>query len=67
VYEYAGALAEQIPSVRPELETVATAKVEVAYGARVLGDDRLAGLRKAQRRLRLGLLRLAVRRTRRRR
>lgn len=67
VYEYAGVLADQIPSVRPELETVARAKVEVAYGARVLGEDRIAGLREAHRRLRLGLLRLAVRRSRRRR
>ena len=42
VYEYAGALADVLPMVRPELETVARAKVEVAYGGRVLADDRLA-------------------------
>ncbi|MGZ9276702.1 MAG: DUF4129 domain-containing transglutaminase family protein [Candidatus Limnocylindrales bacterium] len=62
VYEYAGALADVLPSVRPELETVARAKVEVAYGGHVLTDDRLAGLRHAHRRLRVNLLRLAFRR-----
>jgi transglutaminase-like putative cysteine protease len=65
VYEYAGALAEIVPVARPELELVAHAKVEVAYGGRILGADRLRGLRDAQRRLRLSLLRLAVRRGRR--
>ncbi|MEO5885684.1 MAG: transglutaminase domain-containing protein [Candidatus Limnocylindrales bacterium] len=65
VYEYAGALAEILPSARPELETVARAKVEVAYGGRRLGDDRLTTLREAQRRLRIALLRLAFRRDRR--
>ncbi|MEJ7697600.1 MAG: DUF4129 domain-containing protein [Candidatus Limnocylindrales bacterium] len=62
IYEYAGALAERLPGARPQLETVAQAKVEVAYGARVLGEDRLAGVRAAQRRLRVSLLRLVVRR-----
>ncbi len=65
VYEFAGALAEIVPVARPELELVARAKVEVAYGGRTLGADRLRGLRDAQRRLRLSLLRLAVRRARR--
>jgi transglutaminase-like putative cysteine protease len=67
VYEYAGALAELLPDARPELETVAQAKVEVAYSGQRLGLDRLAGLREAQRRLRTSLLRLAFRRDRRRR
>jgi transglutaminase-like putative cysteine protease len=67
VYEYAGALADVLPTVRPELQTVAHAKVEVAYGGRVLGDDRIRSLREAHRRLRVGLLRLVVRRLRRRR
>ncbi|HEX2469548.1 MAG TPA: transglutaminase domain-containing protein [Candidatus Limnocylindrales bacterium] len=62
VYEYAGALADELPMVRPELETVARAKVEVAYGARSLADDRLAALRAAHRRLRVQLLRLVARR-----
>ncbi len=64
VYEYAGALADELPMVRPELETVAQAKVEVAYGGRTLGDDRIAGLREAYRRVRIQLLRLVLRRRR---
>jgi hypothetical protein len=66
VYEYATALGDVVPVARPELETVAHAKVEVAYGGKVLGDDRLGALRDAQRRLRVSLLRLAFRRNRRR-
>jgi uncharacterized protein DUF4129 len=62
VYEFTGSLAELLPGSRPELETVAVAKVESAYGQRILGTDRLASLRAAQRRLRLSLLRLAFRR-----
>jgi transglutaminase-like putative cysteine protease len=64
-YEYATALGEILPRVRPELQTVATAKVEVAYGRRALGDDRLRALNDAYRRLRVSLLRLAFRRQRR--
>jgi transglutaminase-like putative cysteine protease len=67
VYEYAGALGDVLPTARPQLETVARAKVEVAYGHRELGADRLGALRDAQRRLRLNLLRLAFRRAERRR
>lgn len=67
VYEYVGGLADAMPDARPELETVARAKVEVAYGGRVLGEDRLTGLRAAQRRLRTSLVALAFRRFRRRR
>jgi len=66
-YEYASALGDILPSVRPELQTVATAKVEVAYGRQVLGEDRLRGLRDSYRRLRVQLLRLALRRRDRRR
>jgi transglutaminase-like putative cysteine protease len=61
IYEYAGALGDAMPSARPELETVARAKVEVAYGRQRLGPDRLRAVREAHRRLRLSLLRLAVR------
>ena len=67
VYEYAGALGEVLPQSRPEIQTVAQAKVEVAYGRRMLGEDRMAALREAHRRLRVGLLRLMFRRTPRRR
>ncbi|HEU0236314.1 MAG TPA: transglutaminase domain-containing protein [Candidatus Limnocylindrales bacterium] len=62
VYEYAGALGEVLPASRPELQTVARAKVEVAYGRTVLSEARLRALRDAQRRLRVSLLRLAFRR-----
>jgi transglutaminase-like putative cysteine protease len=61
-FEYATALGEVLPAVRPELQTVASAKVEVAYGRRELGDDRLKALRDSYRRLRVSLLRLAFRR-----
>ena len=64
VYEYAGALGDVLPTARPELQTVARAKVEVAYGHRQLADDRMSSLREAQRRLRVALLRLAFRRRR---
>ncbi|MBA2718710.1 MAG: DUF4129 domain-containing protein [Chloroflexi bacterium] len=61
-FEYATALGEILPAVRPELQTVASAKVEVAYGRRELGDDRIRALRDSYRRLRVSLLRLALRR-----
>ena len=61
-FEYATALGDILPSVRPELQTVASAKVEVAYGRRELGDDRLHALRDSYRRVRVALLRLAFRR-----
>ncbi|MDO8483815.1 MAG: transglutaminase domain-containing protein [Candidatus Limnocylindrales bacterium] len=67
VYEFAGALGEVLPTARPELQTVARAKVETAYGRQILSDERLAALRAAQRRLRVILLRLAFRRKGRRR
>jgi transglutaminase-like putative cysteine protease len=66
-YEYASALGDILPNVRPELQAVATAKVEVAYGRRVLGDDQLRVLRDSYRRLRVNLLRLIFRRRDRRR
>ena len=62
VYEYAGVLGEVLPDVRPELQTVAQAKVEAVYGRQMLSGDRVARLRDAQRRLRVSLLRLAFRR-----
>ena len=67
VYEFAGALGEVLPMSRPELQTVARAKVETAYGRQILGDERLAALKAAHRRLRVSLLRLAFRRKERRR
>jgi hypothetical protein len=67
VYEYAGVLGDILPDARPELQLVARAKVESSYGRVIIGDDRLAGLRLAQRRLRVSLLRLVFRRRDRRR
>ena len=67
VYEYAGTLGDVLPEVRPELETVARAKVESVYAREVLGADRVETLRAAQRRLRVALLRLVLRRQERRR
>ena len=67
VYEFAGALGDALPIVRPELTTVADAKVEIAYGHRELGTDRMRAVAEAHRRLRFGLLRLIFRRPRRRR
>jgi transglutaminase-like putative cysteine protease len=67
VYEYASALGDVVPQARPELHTVARAKVEVSYGRRVMGDDRMRAIRDAQRHLRVALLRLAFRRRDRRR
>jgi transglutaminase-like putative cysteine protease len=64
-YEYAAALGDVLPNIRPELQTVATAKVEVAYGRRTLGEDRIRALRASYRRLRVSLLRLLFRRFRR--
>jgi transglutaminase-like putative cysteine protease len=64
-YEYAAALGDVLPNIRPELQTVATAKVEVAYGRRTLGAERIRALRASYRRLRVGLLRLLFRRFRR--
>lgn len=62
VFEYTSALGEVLPGARPDLQTVARAKVEVAYGRRQLGDDRLRSLRDAQRRLRLALFGLVFHR-----
>ncbi len=63
VYEYAGSLGDVLPSARPDLHTVAVAKVEVAYGRRTLEPSRIDALRLAQRHLRIALLGLIFRRS----
>jgi transglutaminase-like putative cysteine protease len=63
VYEYAGALGDAVPDARLELTTIARAKVEVAYGRRDLGNDRLRRIAEAYQRLRFALLGVVVRRT----
>ena len=67
VYEYAAALGELVPVAEKDLQTVAEAKVETAYAGVRLGGARLDAVRDATRRLRISLLRLALRRPRRRR
>jgi hypothetical protein len=62
VYEYAGVLGDEVPAVRVEVTTLARAKVEVAYGHRDLGTDRLKRIAAAYHRLRLALIGLIVRR-----
>jgi transglutaminase-like putative cysteine protease len=62
VYEYAGALGDEVPTARVELTTIARAKVEVAYGRRDLGSDRLKRIAQAYQRLRLAILGVVVRR-----
>jgi transglutaminase-like putative cysteine protease len=67
VYEYAGALGDAVPDARVELTTIARAKVEVAYGKRDLGSDRLRRIAEAYHRLRFALLSVAAKRAFRRR
>jgi hypothetical protein len=62
VYEYAGALGDAVPDARVELTTIARAKVEVAYGKRDLGNDRLRSIAVAYHRLRLALIGMVLRR-----
>ena len=62
VYEYAGVLGDEVPAVRVEVTTLARAKVEVAYGNRDLGADRLRRIAEAYHRLRLALIGLIFRR-----
>jgi transglutaminase-like putative cysteine protease len=62
VYEYAGALGDEVPMARVELTTIARAKVEVAYGHRDLGADRLQRIAQAYHRLRLAIIGVVVRR-----
>ena len=61
VYEYTGMLAERLPKARDPLWVVATATVEVTYGRRKMGTDRMQALALAQTRIRRALLRLAFR------
>jgi hypothetical protein len=61
VYEYTGMLADIVPGARDPLGVVATAEVEVAYGRRQLGADRLTTLNEAERRVRAALYRLLLR------
>jgi hypothetical protein len=63
-YEYAARLGELVPVARPDLELLATAKVEAVYGRRQPGSILLMRIATAYRHARLGLLRLIFRRPR---
>ena len=67
VFEYTSALADVVPESRPELQAVASAKVEATYRPVPLERERLEAVAEAYRRLRLRLARLLFRRGRRRR
>jgi transglutaminase-like putative cysteine protease len=62
VYEYAGALGDELPTARVELTTIARAKVEVAYGHRTLDTDSLKRIALAFHRLRLAIFGVVLRR-----
>jgi transglutaminase-like putative cysteine protease len=64
-YEYTALLSDLVPRVRTDLQYVAHAKVRATYAPRGAILVPLRGLRDAYRRVRLGLLRLALRRRRR--
>jgi transglutaminase-like putative cysteine protease len=61
-YEYAASLGELLPDARPDLEVVAQARVQVAYGRTSLAGDQLRLMQEAAGRLRVTLLRLVLRR-----
>jgi hypothetical protein len=64
VYEFASGLGELVPVAHDDLQLIATAKVEATYGRRQPADSMLRSLGMAYRRVRLGLLRLVMRRPR---
>jgi hypothetical protein len=61
VFEYTGSLADVVPEARPQLESVARAKVEATYRPVPLDHDRLVVVSQAYRKLRLELTRLVFR------
>lgn len=64
VYEFASGLGELVPVAQDDLRLIATAKVEATYGRREPAESMLRTLGVAYRRVRLGLLRLIMRRPR---
>jgi hypothetical protein len=58
VYEYAASLGELVPVARPDIRTVADAKVETTYARVQLPPERERAVALAMRRLRLSLTRL---------
>lgn len=62
VYEYASSLGELVPVARPDISTIADAKVETTYARIELTPAREHAVAVAMRRLRLSLVRLLFRR-----
>jgi transglutaminase-like putative cysteine protease len=62
VYEYATSLGDQVPVARPDIATVADAKVETTYARVQLTPEREHAVTLAVRRLRVALVRLLLRR-----
>jgi transglutaminase-like putative cysteine protease len=58
VYEYADSIGELVPVARPDIRTVADAKVETTYARVQLAPEREQAVAAAMRRLRLSLTRL---------
>ena len=63
-YEFAAGLGELVPVAQADLALIATARVEATYGRRQPADTMRRSLAGAYRRVRVGLLRLLVRRPR---
>jgi transglutaminase-like putative cysteine protease len=61
-YEYAGWLEEQIPARRPEIQTIAEAKVYGSYSGRGMTGEAVDRMQMALKRLRLPFVWLAIRR-----
>jgi len=61
-YEFAAGLGELVPIASGDLRMIATAKVEATYGRQAPGETMRRSLGIAYRRVRLGLLRLVMRR-----
>ena len=62
IYEYAGWLEEQIPSRRPEIQTIATGKVWQSYSGRGITGETIARIEQAWRRLQRPLVWLTIKR-----
>ncbi|MFN8630212.1 MAG: hypothetical protein U0838_07790 [Chloroflexota bacterium] len=60
MYEYASSLGELIPVAKPDIATVADAKVETTYARTQLTPEREHAVTASMRRLRVSLLRLLV-------
>jgi hypothetical protein len=62
IYEYATWLEDELPTRRPEIRTIADGKVWQSYSGRSMSSEAIARLERALERLRIPLIRLAIRR-----